>query len=157
MSSIQQLIPALEDCRKIPPGAFADSALVYARRWLGSVIFAPKPDDEWRVLPRGEVAVCKAEDAAFVSDFAIPCVEAVPAPTVEELLAALRDAGIPYPTAAYLTRLEEWVAQCGEMSREYVTSPRPENAASAALALWRRVVLNEDGTEDAKIPEEAEK
>lgn len=119
MSKIQDLVPQLELCKKIPAGHFADSALVWSRR---TSRFAPH---EW-VIPRGY--------AAEVSDIA-------PAPTLAEILAELPKynenevslACVPAFNSDGEIRIFGKAWSVGYTHKDNVTD---QSAATAALKLW---------------------
>ena len=67
MSNLESIVPPLELCKKIPEGEFEDSALVWCR-------------------VRGEDVVCAREH--WVGVFGM---SPVPAPTLEEILEAIRE------------------------------------------------------------------
>lgn len=104
--NLENLVPPLKLCKRIPEGAFADSALVWSRR---ASRFAPH---EW-VIPRGY--------AAEVSDIA-------PAPTLAEIMP---ECGNPF----YMWNDGKgWEVFCPanlKVLRNYDPNP-----ATAALKLW---------------------
>ena len=78
MSKLEDLVPSLELCKRIPAGAFADSALV----WFGhdKVYFPPPVHNDMAVVPRHELGVtCHVFLKKGVRQL-------YPAPTLEEIL-----------------------------------------------------------------------
>ena len=109
---LEDLVPPLEMCKRIPEGAFADSALVWLREsgHSGSFYIAERND----YLDR---------------------VKRIPAPTLEEILRGLTAGGLDEP-AAYFDG-DKWIAYY-----EYHNSGGPmtpitsSSGAAAALRLW---------------------
>ena len=66
MIKLDELVPPLDLCQRIPPEAFADSALVRARIFTGHIVVVPR-------------------EAAIENDWDILC----SAPTLKEILKAL--------------------------------------------------------------------
>lgn len=53
MSKLEDLVPPLELCKRIPEGAFADSALVHARIFTGHIVVVPREaaiENDWDIL-----------------------------------------------------------------------------------------------------------
>ena len=111
---LEQLVPPLELCKQIPEGKFADSALVYATGGDNGVTF------------RGDIAEI------------LGC---CPAPTLEEIMAALNDCG-----NVFLRKDDDgWMIMRklpGDdegYGYEVTTERAPDNPATAALKLWLEV------------------
>ena len=110
MSRLEDLVPPLELCKKIPQGKFADSALV----WMWDL------DGDPGLFPR-ECGICNQ----YGTEIAI-----APAPTLAEILEALGAATSYHLGDAWL------VALCND-SRD--NGVKDANPATAALRLWLKV------------------
>ena len=97
---LEDLVPPLELCKKIPEGKFADSVLV----WFGH----RHTDKTMKVVPRNELGVA----CQFFLQKGVRV--AFPAPTLAEILLAIGStgrfemAGSPDTTGALKTLLETW-------------------------------------------------
>lgn len=106
---LESIVPPLELCKRIPEGAFADSALVWqCTKFLSSV--RPKPI--WEVMPR---------------DRCLSDAPALPAPTLEEIMAAL-----PASVCYYLGN--RWTS-CF-VNDTISSGEKGERGVTAALKLW---------------------
>lgn len=116
MSKLDELVPPLDLCMKIPDGAFVYSALVHARIFTGHIVVVPR-------------------EAAIENDWDILC----SAPTLAEIFAQLPQTS----TVTWFTQEEypnEFAVCC------YVLQPKPrkpklkseidDNPAVAAMKLW---------------------
>lgn len=101
MSELENLVPDLELCKRIPKGAFADSALIWSRR---PVYHAPH---EW-VIPRNH--------AAEVRDIC-------PAPTLQEIMRALPE------SVEYQFFNGKFLPCHPKFDEENFADEKPENAA----------------------------
>ena len=114
MSKLEEIVPPLEMCKRIPEGAFGDSALV----WFGH----SRPVETLDVVPRNELGpVCeeflrKGLRVKF------------PAPTLAEIMEALGDCNIEHFRGCC-----EWVIDADASSVTGIS------AAAAALRLWLAV------------------
>jgi len=123
---LEDLVPPLELCQRIPAGAFADSALV----WV--VVGDGSGGERWYLVERKNVGETKYP-------------EIHPAPTLAEILAAFRNEGVVYPTAAFANQAFKWLVLCGESGDDFAFDD--ENVTTAALKLW--LELNERKEENA--------
>lgn len=117
MSNLQDLVPPLELCKRIPEGAFAESALVYVtskyslNHRFGERLFF----DELKVK----------------KDYQI-----IPAPTLQEIF---QDTDAVIDITVHCHKKNEWIIDIcpnGKRSYRYTIS---DNPATAALTLWLRV------------------
>ena len=108
--ALEKLVPELELCKRIPKGAFAESALVWSRR---PVYYKPHV---W-VIPRNH--------AAEVRDIC-------PAPTLQEIMDALAKIGEP----ATMTQWESGNVGVCCFIRKQAEEEYSPNSAEAALKLW---------------------
>lgn len=116
MSTLEHLVPAIDLCKKIPEGHFADSALIWffdgKNWWVNAREFDSQPEDE------------------------------CPAPTLAELMLALDEAGYFSPTCC--RKANTWCVDCEDDPIDEEASNWPclydaednYNAAAAALKLW---------------------
>lgn len=110
--TLENIVPSIEDCKRIPDGAFNDSALVYVHFGFSC--------QEYGVACRDN---CHHADVI------------IPAPTLAEILAEIN--AIPYPAADYVSLRAEpdgrWKVHNG------VKTAWDKNPATAALRLWMRL------------------
>lgn len=122
MNNIQDLVPPLELCQKIPAGEFANSALY----WAGMI--GLKITD---VFPK-ECGNCK--NFNIIAEECAVC----PAPTLEEIMLEIEKAGGWCPTAYRLN--DQWTVDYQEDNEDgmndVVEQTDPDNPATAALKLW---------------------
>ena len=115
MSNLKSIVPPPELCKQIPVGEFEDSALVWEKseKYFQAIDVM---DYEYKVVTREESK------------------GGVPAPTLEEILAELRNIA------------EQPGVYCGRMtglfvcdSKEFLTPIKDKSGAAAALRLWFKV------------------
>lgn len=117
---LKDLVPPVELCSEIPEGKFADSGLVWCKDEDGLEL----------VMPR--------EIAKFEKD-------GIPAPTLQEIMLALDEAGFFSPTC--YRKANTWCVDCEDDPIDEEASKLPclfdaedrDNAATAALKLWLEV------------------
>lgn len=119
--TLENLVPSLEDCERIPAGSFPESALVWVKTHTG----------KWVV---GEAFL-----SCGIGSRRITALEHYPAPTLTEILAEL-----PYGTTVMLDAPNMWV--CINRDKR-INITKADNPATAALRLWERV---NDNTTDFK-------
>lgn len=120
MSDLENLVPPLELCKKIPAGEFKDSCFVRAKTFEG-----------WVILLRD----CVEKNKAYMTGFAIH-----PAPTLEELIITLADM-TPY-AVKICESFNEWHVECCiavEYGERYLSADSSKNPATAALKLWLKM------------------
>ena len=111
--TLESLVPPLDLCKKIPEGAFADSALVWEE---DSCVFGKLPP---HVIPR--------EENTYHTILA-------PAPTLDEILAALADFGKKATAGCITDSQGRHVFSAGYYADTYYRIDR--TPAAAALRLW---------------------
>ena len=120
MSKLEDLVPPLELCMKIPDGAFADSAL------------------EWIIKVKEEPEVWERKKSNNIP----PIWSKIPAPTLAEIMEAL-DAmfGGDIDVCAWnIIGAGAWGVQIMDMGRTANYSENDANPASAALKLWIKLL-----------------
>ena len=112
MSELQNLVPPLELCRKIPPGQFKDSAMVWLRETGNS----------------GRYYIAERNDY-------LDRVKRIPAPTLQEILDRLSEFGEPVTVTQWKTGQIAVSCQINDDVFEEVS----QDGASAALKLWLEI------------------
>lgn len=124
MSKLEDFVPPLELCQRIPEGAFADSALA----WYADEM-------NWWVMERSRDPLCAV----------------VPAPMLEEILAELAAGDTTFesfdPKLYWNDFLGGWIITArgkgklrdGIIDRDALRSQDRSNPATAALKLWLEV------------------
>lgn len=114
MSKLEELVPPLELCKKIPEGHFEDSGLM----WELEVAANRYHGEWWEVVFR-----CNREDEEYY-----------PAPTLAEIMAELDNGRAKSPFCELLPN-GKWRCSCFDWDRatNVITD---ENPAAAALKLW---------------------
>ena len=107
MSNLEDLVPPLDLCRKIPEGAFADSALVW-------VIMTDTDPEIWERS--------KTKNIPLIW-------KAVPAPTWQEIMEGLNE---DMSSIEYRDSSPHWVVH----SPYTDTTPAGDNVAEALLRYW---------------------
>lgn len=135
--NLESIVPSLETCRKIPQGAFKDSALVWMAWHTENIEFG-------KVVPRSMLK--EFIGALSMAHAALLYVH--PAPTLAEILAELptcvevESTGRTFYLAMFDTRNKDGMIQFG-YTDSYLTKTklreRDENPATAALRLWFRM------------------
>ena len=115
--TLESLVPPLDLCKKIPEGAFADSALVWCI--MQDKVFGDKPKVIERTL---------ADTQYFQRDSKFP------APTLDEILAALADFGKKATAGCIRDSQGRHVFSAGYYAGTYTRIDR--TPATAALRLW---------------------
>ena len=117
MSNLENLVPPLDLCRRIPCGTFADSALVW-------YLDAHSPNSDIALVPRS---------------FAVP-ERSFPAPTLQEILAV-----IPSDSLAdfYINATDNGYKVDMIANNRSTTIANGDNPATAALNVW--LELNKEG------------
>ena len=110
MSNLESIVPPLDLCKKIPEGEFEDSAMARYN-------FHGVPILRWR------------DNLEKLNG-----VRPIPAPTLEEILAELRD--IAEQPGVYCGRITGLFV-CD--SKEFLTPIKDTSGAAAALRLWFKV------------------
>ena len=116
---ILTLVPPYLMCKQIPEGAFAESALVY---WI---------------FQRGVMVQSRRIPMAMSGR------RCVPAPTLMEIMSAIRAAGGFWPTCSLYAN--EWCVGCyKDDPKQYdvdnhVRAGDPDNPATAALQVWFKI------------------
>ena len=121
MSNLEDLVPPLELCKRIPEGCFADSALVWNEGFV-----------------KGNFVI---EQRGFGMHYIAP------APTLQEILLAIDEAGGVCPECYYLKNT--WKIDCRDKLFNYeelIEAEDEYNPATAALKLWLK--LNEGNGQD---------
>lgn len=118
---IEELVPSLELCKKIPAGEFEDSVLCWVDEGHSCVL----PDD---VIPPKQHPFVELRRYTIQGD-------EIPAPTVAEILKVLWD-DYQRPTV-YFWNI--WYATVFDDFGDEITAVDNENAANAALKLWLRL------------------
>lgn len=118
MSKLEEIVPPLELCRKIPAGEFKDSVLVWRKR-IGNI----SRDDR--------VKVREPEDISYKNEFAE--VNYFPAPTLAEIMAEL-----PEGTLVMMDAPGVWTA-IAESGTTNVKIEKDSTPATAALRLWLKI------------------
>lgn len=118
--TLESLVPPLELCQQIPQGAFADSVLV----WFGH----RHTDKTMAVVPRNELGVA----CQFFLQRGVRV--AYPAPTVDEILAALADFGKKATAGCITDSQGRHVFSAGYYADTYYRIDR--TPAAAALRVW---------------------
>lgn len=115
MSNLEDLLPPLELCRKIPFPKFEDSVLVWERK------------NGW-ILERTNMDCDKEEDGFYV-----------PAPTLQEILAELDAEGLCCPSARFDS--DTWTVYWidNPVNEIWCAHESDKNPATAALKLWLEV------------------
>lgn len=117
MNTLENLVPSMELCKKIPEGEFKDSALVWETY-----------SSKYSIEP---VVIDRETSESIPHEF----VENVyPAPTLDEILDALKDI-TEKPSVYYGKLTKTWVCD----SMEYLTPIKDKNSVSAAIRLWFKV------------------
>ena len=117
MRSLENIVASLELCKKIPDGEFEDSALVWETYY-----------SKYSIKP---VVIDRKTSESTPHEF----VENVyPAPTLEEILDALKDI-TEKPSVYYGKLTKTWVCD----SMEYLTQIKDKKGVNAALRLWFKV------------------
>ena len=117
MRSLENIVASLELCKKIPDGEFEDSALAWETYY-----------SKYSIKP---VVIDRKTSESTPHEF----VENVyPAPTLEEILDALKDI-TEKPSVYYGKLTKTWVCD----SMEYLTPIKDKKSVNAALRLWLRV------------------
>lgn len=117
--TLENIVPSLEDCKRIPEGAFKESALVYVHFGFSC--------QEYGVACRDN---CHHADVI------------IPAPTLAEIMDIL-----PRPTLDGCGCIRKWISlQRNPKNEEWVITYHNENItysdtnpATAALLLWERI------------------
>lgn len=117
MSKLEKIVPSLRLCKKIPAGEFEDSALVWET-------YSSKYSIEPVVIDRENSESTPHE---FVENV-------YPAPTLEEILDALKDI-TEKPSVYYGKLTKTWVCD----SMEYLTPIKDKKAVNAALRIWLKL------------------
>lgn len=112
---LEQVVPPLELCAKIPDGAFADSALVWEE---DSCVFGKLPPH-----------VVSREENTYHTILA-------PAPTLQEIMEAIDQSFDANLTATF--NLGQWVVEYRHYPKKGIGSDN-FNPATAALKLWLEV------------------
>lgn len=113
MSNLEDLVPPLELCRKIPPGEFKDTALIWFfdghSWWVNAPEFDAQPEKEY------------------------------PAPTLQEILAELDTEGLCCPSARFDS--DTWTVYWidNPVNEIWCAHESDKNPATAALKLWLEV------------------
>lgn len=114
MNTLENIVPSLKLCKKIPVGEFEDTALVWKER-TGNI----SRDD--RVKIREPEDISYKVESAEVNYF--------PAPTAGEIMAKLDTPSLWHRGTG------RWYCMC----KEHVMVEAGENTSDAALRLWLRV------------------
>lgn len=114
MSNLENIVPPLDLCEKIPAGEFKDSALVWCR-------------------VRGEDVVCEREQWVGV-DGTTP----VPAPTTEEIIIDIGKTH-KHPVLTYCHTYWDTTCYTGRTRSEIFGMKPAPTASEAALRLWFKV------------------
>jgi hypothetical protein len=110
--NLENLVPPLELCKRIPAGHFEDSALVWEKNiGLDGTVYEPR---------------INTRKASLVQNILYH------APTLAEIIVALDKAGYWCPTCFY--RRGIWHIDCED--RTIMDAEDKENPATAALKLW---------------------
>ena len=128
MSNLEDLVPPLDLCRKIPDGCFEDSAMVYA-------------------VTKHSLNYCFGDRRCFINDYR----KLIPAPTLQEIFAELADGDEIVdsfnPRLFWNDFLGGWILECrgklkqkdGVIDRDELRCRDRKNPATAALKLWLEV------------------
>ena len=114
MPNLEDLVPPLELCRKIPKGDFAESAMVW-------VIKAQEEPEVWERARTNSIP---------------PIWSKVPAPTLAEVLTALRKLHDRHVIVEQMENNSLWIVQHND---EFCRDALDTNPATAALKLWLHV------------------
>lgn len=124
MSQLQDLVPPLVLCKKIPAGEFEKSCLYWDR--MGVFAFA--------VFPR-ECGDCPSFGVSPSNE------NIYPAPTLQEILLEIEKASGWCPTAYRLNGY--WTVDCqddkDDIMNDVMEQTDPDNPATAALKLWLKL------------------
>lgn len=118
MSDLENLVPPLELCKKIPAGEFADTYAAYFWDANGENITLDKRDGD-----------------AIWKDIVM-----APAPTLQEIMAELINLS-PY-AIKICESFKEWHIECCiavEYGERYLSADSAKNPATAALKLWLKL------------------
>lgn len=110
MSELQNLVPPLELCRKIPPGEFKDSAMVWLRETGNS----------------GRYYIAERNDY-------LDRVKRIPAPTLQEIFDALAKMETCPEMCVWSCDKD---GTCFRITADFTGDEDGYNAAEAALQLW---------------------
>lgn len=119
--NIEELVPSLELCKKIPEGEFADSVLCWVDKGCACVL----PDG---VIPPERHPFVELRRYTVQGD-------EIPAPTATEILEVLWD-DYQKPTVYFRNT---WYATVANDYGDKITAVDNENAANAALKLWLKL------------------
>lgn len=133
-NKLEDLVPPLELCKKIPAGEFEDSALVW--------------HDGYNPLTKRNFT-----GVTFRPPITMKYYEEYPAPTLQEILDSCKDiAGVLNPTVWY--QCGNWVADCavdksGKLGEEFledadfknldIVTGKADSPVIAALKLWLKL------------------
>ncbi len=129
MSNLENLVPPVELCRMIPAGEFGDSTLVYRFDHQQAGKMFPETNEDERFF-----YVEEREMVEFAQRNMVNPPPMFPAPTLEEILAKLRD--ITEQPGVYCGRITGLFV-CD--SKEFLTPIKDKSGAAAALRLWFKV------------------
>lgn len=118
---LEEIVPPVDLCKKIPAGEFADSCFLFVPLSNGK---------EWKIMKR--TTMLEASNRI-----------AYPAPTVTEILKVLWN-DYQKPTV-YFRNI--WCARVVNDYGDKITEVDNENAANAALKLWLKLWLELKGIE----------
>lgn len=121
---IEELVPPIDLCKKIPAGEFADSALCWVDKGHACVL----PDC---VIPPEQHPFVELRRYTIQGD-------EIPAPTLQDLIIALSD--ISYYSIKIYEVFNEWNVEClVEYGERFVSADSSYNPATAALKLWLKL------------------
>ena len=140
MSKLESLVPPLELCKLIPAGEFEDSFAKWVVKWSNAEINGEMINSITGVIPNGAIIKLPQHPTDEQMDLlakrfpgAIVCKEYYPAPTLEEIMAAMPYCRVYKKTANFYVAVKE---------QERVPS---FSGATAALKLWLKLKGIEDG------------
>lgn len=154
---LEELVPPIELCKKIPEGEFEDSFAKWVVKWSNAEINGEKVDTITGVIPMRTIIKLPQHPTDEQMDLlkmrfpgAIVCKEYYPAPMLEEVMVAIGSDGKTGHCIDVYNIQGEWSGYCDQITTDEYNPlfAKEKSGSTTALKLWLKLKGVEDESLD---------